>query len=142
MTGRCETTVEEPLQQLADGQPRTGGGELDPVHAVAVDQLPASTLRVLGVAMHREGSLHASTVHLVEADHDADLPHPRRTLTDRTGAPLRPGRGDRGIPIRRGHPYSYRDSYRDGPPAEAPHLWKPAAELPIRRSEGLEPPTF
>lgn len=44
--------LEEPLQQLADGQPRTGGGEVDPAHPVGVDELPAPEPRVVGVAVH------------------------------------------------------------------------------------------
>ena len=125
MTGRCETTVAG-FHRCGASKYRSSSSPTvrhapavvtsTPTRPVGVDQLPAPTLRVAGVAVHGERPLHAPPHHRVEPDHDADLPHPRRALPDRAGAPLRPGRGDRGIPMRRGHPYSYRDSYRDGPP--------------------------
>src|SRR5207253_2489763 len=89
----------------------------------------------LRLAVHRERSLHAVTPHGVEADDNMDLPHARRALTDRARAPLRPICGTRGIPIPGGHPYSYRDSYRDGArrlPPVYPRMWSPTSDFALR----------
>jgi hypothetical protein len=105
--------VEEPLHQLGHRQPRRLRGEGDSADAVVVYQLPSSPLRELGVTVHGERALEAARVDRIEAD-DTDLPHARGPLPDRTCATFRPAWRDCRIPITRGHPYSYRDSYRDG----------------------------
>jgi hypothetical protein len=56
----------------------------DPVDAVVLDQFAAAALCPLLVAVHGERALHAVAVSRVEADDDADLPHPVRRAAGET----------------------------------------------------------
>ncbi len=70
-----------------------------------------------------------------------DLPHARRPLANRLGAALRPLRRGCRIPTTQGHPYSYRDSYRDGAGPDGSGQAR-YSRSGVARSEGFEPPTF
>ncbi len=105
--------VEEPLEQLADRERRPGCGEVDPRDAVVVDQLAASPLGEVGVAVDGERPLHAAAPDGVEADHDPESPTPPASAGGLSRYRASPASCRCGIPITGGHPYSYRDSYRD-----------------------------
>jgi hypothetical protein len=98
-------SVEEPPQQLAEGQPGASRGEVDPRDTVILDQLPPAPLGEDNVAPDRERALNAPAADHFESDHHPDLPHPRRALPDRPGASAGT-RPPRVIPITRRHPYS------------------------------------